>query len=94
MNNTNPSSLLGGTRTAIVDKFTYCVDPSNGASGSTGGSKKITVAQLPTHSHNASVYVRGRAKGGSEGAEAPYSLSRSGDSTFSFDTGTTCNFDD
>ena len=29
----------------------YCVDPSTGTSGVTGGSKKITVQNLPAHNH-------------------------------------------
>ena len=48
MNNTNPSVLFGmGKWEQIVDRFLYCAD----SSGATGGSKKITVDNLPAHNH-------------------------------------------
>ncbi|EAX94210.1 hypothetical protein TVAG_360560 [Trichomonas vaginalis G3] len=48
MNSTNPASVLGfGTWQQIVDKFLYCANSSN----QTGGSKKITEANLPPHKH-------------------------------------------
>ena len=49
--NVNPANLFGGTWTAIVDKFMYCVDPTNAQSKQTGGSKTITVNNLPAHNH-------------------------------------------
>jgi hypothetical protein len=36
-----------GTWEQIIDKFLYC----SNSSGTTGGSKKITVANLPSHNH-------------------------------------------
>ena len=47
MNNTNPASLFGGEWEQITDRFLYCANSSK----ETGGSKKISVNQLPTHSH-------------------------------------------
>ncbi|EAY09030.1 hypothetical protein TVAG_180030 [Trichomonas vaginalis G3] len=48
MNSTNPASVLGfGTWQQIVDKFLYCANSSK----QTGGSKKITEANLPAHTH-------------------------------------------
>jgi len=87
MNNTNPSSLFGGTWTAIVDRFMYCVDPSNGTSGSTGGSKKITVDQLPPHRHTiTALHVRGNEDGSNE-----YTIARWGGFQYPFDTNDTCD---
>ena len=48
MNNTNPNTLFGGTWTQITDKFLYCANSSK----QTGGSKKITTANLPAHTHD------------------------------------------
>jgi hypothetical protein len=48
MNNINPATLFGGTWQQIVDRFLYATD---GASLQTGGSKKISTAQLPAHDH-------------------------------------------
>ncbi len=52
VNNTNPTTLFGGTWERIEDRFLY------GAStdyplGSTGGEKEVTltVAQMPSHTH-------------------------------------------
>ena len=50
VNSTNPSLLFGGIWEQIVDRFLYCAD----SSGATGGSKKITVDNLPPHNHTAS----------------------------------------
>ena len=47
MNNINPSNFLGGTWTQITDRFLYCANGSM----TTGGSTKITVDNLPPHSH-------------------------------------------
>ena len=45
---TSPQELFGvGTWEQITDRFLYCSD----SSGETGGSKKITVANLPSHNH-------------------------------------------
>ena len=48
---TDPSTLFGGTWTAIVDRFLYCVDSTTTQSKQTGGSKQITVDNLPPHNH-------------------------------------------
>ena len=47
-NNINPGYFLGGTWEQIVDRFLYCANNSK----QTGGSKKITVENLPPHSHS------------------------------------------
>ncbi|EAY17999.1 tail fiber protein, putative [Trichomonas vaginalis G3] len=48
MNSTNPATVLGfGTWTQIVDRFLYCANSSK----ETGGSKTISGANLPAHSH-------------------------------------------
>ena len=44
----SPSNLFGGFWTQITDRFLYC---STGASKQEGGSKKISVDQLPAHNH-------------------------------------------
>ena len=48
MNNISPSTIFGGTWTQITDRFMYC---SSGESKLQGGSKKISVDQLPAHTH-------------------------------------------
>ena len=46
--NKNIKDLYGiGTWTQITDRFLYC----SSSGGSTGGSKKITVSNLPSHNH-------------------------------------------
>ncbi|KAI5546354.1 phage tail repeat-like family, partial [Trichomonas vaginalis G3] len=48
MNSTKPEVVLGfGTWTQIVDRFLYCANSSK----ETGGSKTISGANLPAHSH-------------------------------------------
>ena len=47
MNSTNPSTKFGGTWKQITDRFLYCANNSK----KTGGSKKITVDNLPAHTH-------------------------------------------
>ncbi|EAX97425.1 hypothetical protein TVAG_438040 [Trichomonas vaginalis G3] len=48
MNSTRPEVVLGfGTWTQIVDRFLYCANSSK----ETGGSKTISGANLPAHSH-------------------------------------------
>ena len=46
-NSENPANRFGGTWEQIVDKFLYCAN----SSGQTGGSNKISVDNLPAHSH-------------------------------------------
>ncbi|EAX69972.1 hypothetical protein TVAG_547680, partial [Trichomonas vaginalis G3] len=56
MNSTNPSKVLGfGAWEQIVDKFLYCANSSK----ETGGSKKITEANLPPHTHTGTTNFSG-----------------------------------
>ncbi|KAI5511973.1 phage tail repeat-like family [Trichomonas vaginalis G3] len=56
MNSTNPETVLGfGTWQQIVDKFLYCANSSK----QTGGSKKITEANLPPHTHTGTTNTTG-----------------------------------
>ncbi|KAI5523700.1 keratin-associated protein family [Trichomonas vaginalis G3] len=56
MNSTNPSKVLGfGAWEQIVDKFFYCANSSK----ETGGSKKITEANLPPHTHTGTTNTSG-----------------------------------
>ena len=50
MNSTSPKYIFGGEWTQIVDKFLYCSNSSE----QVGGSKTITVDNLPAHGHNVS----------------------------------------
>ncbi|KAI5513237.1 keratin-associated protein family, partial [Trichomonas vaginalis G3] len=56
MNSINPATVLGfGTWEQIVDKFLYCANSSK----QTGGSKKITEANLPPHTHTGTTNTTG-----------------------------------
>ncbi|KAI5522696.1 keratin-associated protein family [Trichomonas vaginalis G3] len=56
MNSTNPATVLGfGEWKQIVDKFLYCANSSK----QTGGSKKITEANLPPHTHTGTTNFSG-----------------------------------
>ncbi|KAI5505678.1 organellar and viral DNA polymerase type B [Trichomonas vaginalis G3] len=56
MNSTNPATVLGfGMWEQIVDKFLYCANSSK----QTGGSKKITEANLPAHTHTGTTNTTG-----------------------------------
>ncbi|KAI5532180.1 keratin-associated protein family [Trichomonas vaginalis G3] len=56
MNSTNPETVLGfGAWEQIVDKFLYCANSSK----QTGGSKKITEANLPPHTHTGTTNTTG-----------------------------------
>ena len=69
MNNKDPSLLFGGTWTQIVDRFLYCSNSSK----QTGGSKKITVEQLPAHSHSITeLDIRGNENGSNQYTIAKY----------------------
>ena len=50
MNSTDPKYIFGGEWTQIVDKFLYCSNSSE----QVGGSKQITIENLPAHGHNVS----------------------------------------
>ena len=47
MDPTHPRARFGGTWVQITDKFLYCANNSK----QEGGSKKITVQNLPAHNH-------------------------------------------
>jgi hypothetical protein len=47
---TSPQTLFGGTWEQIVNRFLYCAS----SAGITGGSRNISVANLPAHNHGAS----------------------------------------
>ena len=47
MNSRSPATLFGGQWTQINDRFLYCANYSC----STGGSKKISVSNMPSHNH-------------------------------------------
>ena len=51
MNNINPSNFLGGTWEQITDRFLYCANSSKVI----GGSKKITIDNLPPHNHSITI---------------------------------------
>lgn len=55
-NHTSPATLFGGTWVRIENAFLWACD-ADGEIGVTGGSKthKLTVAELPSHTHNISV---------------------------------------
>ena len=80
MNNISPSQIFGGTWTQITDRFMYC---SSGESKQTGGSKKISVAQLPAHNHR--IYCTANANTGGTGVRQTWDHDGRGYS--SFDTG-------
>ena len=87
VNSTNPSTYFGGTWTQIKDRFLLCCGNTYSA-GSTGGdaSHKLTLSEMPSHSHN---YSSGRwywaeSSGGGDiinsQSETSYMFSRSTDS--------------
>ena len=49
-NSTSPANFIGGTWTQITDAFLYCTN----SGGRIGGSKTITIDNLPAHSHSLS----------------------------------------
>ena len=72
---------LGGEWTQIVDRFLYCANSSK----QKGGSKKITVEQLPAHSHTISeLDVRGNENGSNE-----YTIAKYGGNDTTITTGST-----
>ena len=81
MNNINPSTFIGGTWEQIVDRFLYCANSSM----ETGGSKKITVAQLPAHTHSINeLDIRGNENGSDE-----YTIAKYGGKDTTIKTGST-----
>ena len=56
MNITSPSELFGGEWTRITDCFLWCTHYSSKA---TGGSKKISTSNLPSHSHAIDIETSG-----------------------------------
>ena len=68
MTSTNPATLFGfGSWTQIKDRFLYCTTSSK----STGGSKKITIENLPAHTHNSVVAsdTRGNPDGSADSSD-------------------------
>ena len=68
MNSTSPATVFGfGSWTQIKDRFLYCTTSSK----STGGSKKITIQNLPAHTHNSVVApdVRGNPDGSADSSD-------------------------
>lgn len=53
-NNTNPSTLFGGTWTQIKDKFVLACGDTYSTTGATGGASSVTLAvtNLPSHNHS------------------------------------------
>lgn len=53
-NNTNPSTLFGGTWTQIKDKFVLACGDTYSTTGATGGASSVTltVNNLPSHNHS------------------------------------------
>ena len=82
MNDTNPELLFGfGSWTQIVDRFLYCTYSSK----QTGGSKKITVEQLPAHSHSITeLDIRGNENGSNQ-----YTIAKYGGNDTTIKTGNT-----
>ena len=70
MNSTTPTLLFGfGEWQQITDRFLYCADTSM----ETGGSKKISVEQLPPHSHKINeLDIRGNENGSNQYTIAKY----------------------
>ena len=86
MNNINPSTFIGGTWEQIVDRFLYCANSSM----ETGGSKKITVEQLPAHSHSITeLDIRGNEDGSNQ-----YTIAKYGGNDTTIKTGNTGNGED
>ena len=86
MNNINPGLFIGGEWDRIEEKFLYCAK----SSGVTGGSKKITVGQLPAHNHSITeLDIRGNEDGENE-----YTIARYGGNDTTITTGTTGNGED
>ena len=81
MNNIDPSTFIGGTWEQIVDRFLYC----SNSSLETGGSKKITVEQLPAHSHTITeLDIRGNEDGSNQ-----YTIAKYGGNDTTIKTGNT-----
>ena len=60
VNDTNPSTFIGGTWERIKDRFLLAAGDSY-AAGSTGGeaSHKLSVNEIPSHAHGVRVRVQG-----------------------------------
>ena len=68
MTSTNPATVFGfGSWTQIKDRFLYCTTSSK----STGGSKKITIENLPAHTHDSVVAsdTRGNPDGSADSSD-------------------------
>lgn len=62
MSPTNPSDIFKfGTWTPVENRFLYCVDVKGSIpSGVTGGSDKITIENMPPHSHTMTIPLYGK----------------------------------
>ena len=87
MNPVNPARLFGvGTWEQITDRFLYCAN----SSGETGGSKKISVDQLPSHNHTITeLDIRGNENGSNQ-----YTIAKYGGNDTTIKTGNTGNGQD
>ena len=47
--NTSPSSLFGGTWSNLTGRFLYC---NNGTAQNGENSHKLTISEMPSHTHN------------------------------------------
>ena len=67
-NSVSPASLFGGTWSRLEDKFLLAAGTSFNA-GSTGGSAthKLTISELPSHSHTIHYSAYGSSSGWNEG---------------------------
>ncbi len=66
--NTNPSTLFGGVWESVKDRFLLCAGDTYQA-GTTGGeaSHKLTVSEMPSHTHSFGNWIDWYEKGGTTG---------------------------
>lgn len=76
INNTNPSTLFGGTWEQIKDTFLLSAGDTYTA-GDTGGeaTHTLTVGELPPHQHPVNIYT---GSGSNGGGQVSYSSNRGG----------------
>jgi hypothetical protein len=84
-NSTSPANLFGGTWTQITNRFLYCTT----SSGTTGGenSHKLTVAEMPSHTHSWSIPIGGYS-GWTSKSMTGYVLKWSGTTMYNTNAGT------
>lgn len=85
----NPATVLGGSRAKLTGGVLACAGTSGCASaGATGGSKKISVGQMPSHIHSGTRSITNTLK---ENAQGNANFAMSGvveDALFTFDAWT------